>query len=262
MQPVSTLKVRERIVLRVSALGSAVDNPVLKCEKCRRQKKNLPMSKEDQVLSRVNVASPCAMSFEDMDGDEKVRFCQQCRKNVHNLSNMSKKEAAEVIAKSNGKVCAFFSRDAKGKIVTDNCPEFLKATRNKVRDQLANIASGLVICGLLPSMFLVSRMISGGGGISVSPATQETTKNFAPIFFSTWAGFKVLTLSLSKLQLGKALERFLFAAVPFSVGLIMYCSLFPSGANFMDAVLVGLLLSVSTYGFSSLLGWLKRSTEL
>ena len=58
------------------------------------------MGKDDELLSRFSVVSPCPISLPDMTGEDKLRFCQHCSKNVHNLSNMSKKEAAKVIRQS------------------------------------------------------------------------------------------------------------------------------------------------------------------
>ncbi len=219
------------------------------------------MSKDDELLLRFSVASPCPMSFADMTGDDKVRFCQRCSKNVHNLSNMSKAEAAEVIRKSDGKICAFISRDAKGKILTENCPEFLRAARNKLRDRTANIASGLAVAGVLPAAFMFSKLISGGGGGTLSPSTEEITKTITPSILSAWASFKLLTLAISKFRLGKGLERFIFGAIPFAAGIIIYCFAARSHTNFPQAVMAGLLLAGSTYGFACLLTWLKRSTD-
>ena len=49
-------------------------------------KKRLPM------LDQVRVASPCSASWDEMLGDERVRFCTSCEKNVFNLSAMSREE--------------------------------------------------------------------------------------------------------------------------------------------------------------------------
>src|SRR5262245_30602687 len=39
-------------------------------------------------LARLRIASPCSADWDEMTGDDRVRFCGRCRKNVYNLSEM------------------------------------------------------------------------------------------------------------------------------------------------------------------------------
>jgi len=45
-------------------------------------------------------------------GDDKSRFCGQCRTHVYNFSAMSADEAAELIRREGGKLCGRFYRAA------------------------------------------------------------------------------------------------------------------------------------------------------
>src|SRR5262249_10788550 len=48
-----------------------------------------PGSMRDQsILDNVRIASPCHARWEDMVGNDRARFCGQCRKNVYNFSAM------------------------------------------------------------------------------------------------------------------------------------------------------------------------------
>ena len=49
------------------------------------------MSTEDDPRRalRLDVASPCSANWEKMTGDDRMRFCALCKKNVYNLSAMS-----------------------------------------------------------------------------------------------------------------------------------------------------------------------------
>src|SRR4051812_47184360 len=38
------------------------------------------------LLDRITIASPCTASWDDMAGDDRVRFCASCQKDVYNLS--------------------------------------------------------------------------------------------------------------------------------------------------------------------------------
>jgi hypothetical protein len=42
-----------------------------------------------RVLASVIIAEPCGMDWDNMTGDERIRFCNQCSLKVHNLSAMS-----------------------------------------------------------------------------------------------------------------------------------------------------------------------------
>ena len=42
------------------------------------------------LLEDVRVASPCNASWDAMKGDDRVRFCGECQKNVYNLSAMTR----------------------------------------------------------------------------------------------------------------------------------------------------------------------------
>jgi hypothetical protein len=84
------------------------------------------------AVQQVVVKSPCSVSWETMEGDEKVRFCGQCKFHVHNLSAMSEQEAAAIVTRPEGRSCVYFRKAADGTIVTDNCPVVLRATRKRL----------------------------------------------------------------------------------------------------------------------------------
>ncbi len=90
-------------------------------------KKRLPM------LDQVRVASPCSASWDEMLGDERVRFCTSCEKNVFNLSAMSREEAEQLIQERiGGEVCVRFYQRADGTIMTQDCPVGVSKKRRKM----------------------------------------------------------------------------------------------------------------------------------
>ncbi|MBV9240451.1 MAG: ankyrin repeat domain-containing protein [Acidobacteria bacterium] len=62
------------------------------------------MSKKSYVDS-VKVGAPCSERWEEMAGNDRVRFCSHCAKSVNNLSTMTRKEAAKFARASDGKIC-------------------------------------------------------------------------------------------------------------------------------------------------------------
>jgi len=75
------------------------------------------------TLENVRVASPCQTSWEKMQGDDRVRHCQECKLNVYNLSEMTRKDAERLIAKSEGRLCVRFYRRADGTSLPGTAPE-------------------------------------------------------------------------------------------------------------------------------------------
>ncbi|MBX9724250.1 MAG: hypothetical protein K2X81_22770 [Candidatus Obscuribacterales bacterium] len=92
-------------------------------------------------LDNVIVAAPCPITWESMVGDDRVRHCSGCDRNVYNLSDMSTAEAEKFITENGDTQCARLFRRADGKIMTDNCPRGLRAIRNKCKTAVKVAAS-------------------------------------------------------------------------------------------------------------------------
>jgi hypothetical protein len=112
------------------------------------------MSSGINQLSEIRIASPCTASWEEMQGDDRVRFCQHCRLNVYNLSAMPRPEAEALIKEKEGRLCVRFYRRRDGTVLTNNCPVGFRAARRAVLLQLGAI--GLAFTALLGSLPLFS----------------------------------------------------------------------------------------------------------
>jgi hypothetical protein len=75
-----------------------------------------------------------------MQGDDRVRHCSMCRKNVYNLSNMTLNEAREIVARPGGSCVTFFQRE-DGTVLTEDCPVGLALVRRKVKKLVVRSAS-------------------------------------------------------------------------------------------------------------------------
>lgn len=93
------------------------------------------------TVNQIQVASPCTVSWDAMKGDEQVRFCGQCEKNVYNLSTMSLTEISNLLERKEGRTCVRFYRRADGTVLTDDCPVGLRAVRRKMA-LIATAAAG------------------------------------------------------------------------------------------------------------------------
>ena len=91
-------------------------------------------------LGRVRVAAPCDAEWKWMYGNDRVRFCGQCRQNVFNLSAMTTEEAEDLIRRAEGTLCVRYYRRSDGSILTQNCPVGLRA----IRDRLTSTRTHLI----------------------------------------------------------------------------------------------------------------------
>lgn len=90
------------------------------------------MQKFDSPLDNVRVSAPCPADWNEMNGDERIRFCNQCQLNVYNLSEMTRQEAERLLREREGRLCVRFYRRADGTIITENCPKGLAALKRRV----------------------------------------------------------------------------------------------------------------------------------
>ncbi|HMT07118.1 MAG TPA: hypothetical protein PKA82_03870, partial [Pyrinomonadaceae bacterium] len=80
------------------------------------------MVKFDSPLNNINIASPCSSDWNEMYGDDRKRFCGECKLNVYNLSGMTKDEAEALITNAEGRLCVRLYRREDGSVITQDCP--------------------------------------------------------------------------------------------------------------------------------------------
>ena len=92
------------------------------------------MRTEIPLLQNVRIASPCRASWEEMTpiDQDRVRFCDGCRKRVYNLSALCQAEAEGLLRAHEGHLCVRYYRRHDGTILTADCPVGLRAARQLV----------------------------------------------------------------------------------------------------------------------------------
>jgi hypothetical protein len=81
-----------------------------------------------------------------MFGNDRKRFCGDCKLNVYNLSDMTRDEAERLILNSEGRLCVRFFRRADGTILTKNCPvgwAAVKQRASRVATAVFSVIAGL-----------------------------------------------------------------------------------------------------------------------
>jgi hypothetical protein len=87
--------------------------------------------KHADPLDALQVVAPCPMLWSDMQGDDRVRFCDRCRKSVYNLAAMSRSEALTVIGGVEGQACVQLTRRPDGTVTTGDCWTLLRQARRR-----------------------------------------------------------------------------------------------------------------------------------
>lgn len=94
---------------------------------------------------QLRIATPCKADWSKMTGDQRVRFCAECRLNVYNLSNLTEAEGRALIDKTEGRICARFFARPDGTVITRDCPVGVRRKRRAFGFSLAALASLLVL---------------------------------------------------------------------------------------------------------------------
>ena len=116
------------------------------------------MSKKSFVDS-VRVSVPCTEEWAEMKGNDQVRFCSHCAKDVQNLSAITRKQAMKMVLASDGKICIRYVKNP----LTDEpifAGQMVKITRRSPA-----IAAGIVSASLAFSTIGYSQS---------APTSQET----------------------------------------------------------------------------------------
>ena len=94
----------------------------------------MTMIAKNDLLKRVRIATPCPAAWEQMDGDERVRFCGSCRQNVYNLSEMTRDEALALVRRveRGERHCFRFYQRKDGTMLTRDCPFGVRRLRRRL----------------------------------------------------------------------------------------------------------------------------------
>jgi len=112
------------------------------------------MSANKSPLDNLKIASPCSASWNEMYGNERKRFCGDCKLNVYNLSGMTRDDAEQLLASSEGRLCVRYYRRSDGTILTKDCPVGWAKMRQRL-SVYATAAFSLVLT-FLTGVFFVS----------------------------------------------------------------------------------------------------------
>ena len=73
------------------------------------------------ALDAVAIPITCPVPWDEMHGDDRTRFCDQCKQNVHDVSELTRAEAVELVTGGEETPCLRLYRRQDGRVMTTDC---------------------------------------------------------------------------------------------------------------------------------------------
>jgi hypothetical protein len=135
------------------------------------------MAKFDNPLNNLKVASPCSQDWNAMIGDDRKRYCGECKLNVFNLSGMSRTEAENLIMNAEGRLCVRFYKRADGSVITEDCPVGWAKVKARTKVYITALASLIFTffgaLGLVSALNKVRERRTTMGDVAVTDPTPK-----------------------------------------------------------------------------------------
>jgi hypothetical protein len=130
------------LAARHDALAQEVEQKTRELEESRRLLEQAQAHWRLPVLDNLRVASPCTADWSQMTGDERTRHCGDCKKDVYNLSGMTRDEAEALLVERAGNLCVRYYQRHDGTILLADCT--VGARRRRRRRWIAAGAATLL----------------------------------------------------------------------------------------------------------------------
>jgi len=138
----------EALEARKAALEFEVETKTRERDQAARLLHDAKLRSLLPVLDNIRIASPCTADWNTMTGDDRVRHCGSCKKDVFNLSSMRRDEAEALIREKNGDLCARYYQRGDGTIILADCTIGKKQRRKRrviAVGAAAMLASGVAL---------------------------------------------------------------------------------------------------------------------
>ncbi|VAX40307.1 hypothetical protein MNBD_PLANCTO02-1256 [hydrothermal vent metagenome] len=122
-------------------------------------------------LNDLKIANPCPANWNEMTGDEHVRHCKLCEKNVYNLSSIPEQDAIDLVNKHEGNLCGRLYLRKDGTVIVNDCPVGFSQVAADGIKLVASVCKVLlmIVCGLA---FLF------GGWVFFANASETVASNW------------------------------------------------------------------------------------
>jgi hypothetical protein len=133
-----------------------------------------------RILRQIAIKQPCTANWDEMRGNDQIRFCGHCDLSVTDLAQMTRVKAERLVRKSQGRLCLRIQRDPLGNIVTRDTVDRLYAISRRT----SRIAAGAFTAVMSLSTAAYAQSTSTNGSPGQEPVAQKAVKQSAPGRFS------------------------------------------------------------------------------
>ncbi|MDQ3031277.1 MAG: hypothetical protein M3Y87_02595 [Myxococcota bacterium] len=163
---------REALVARRRALAREHEETARAVERRERIARQLVVIDDElrtsvePLLASIAIGTPCRTRWDDMIGNDVVRRCGQCDRDVHDLSRMTRDEVHRLLALADETPCVRLRRRSDGRVVTADCPP---PDRKTIPRAIACAAAGAVL-GMTASGVVTMAMAPPGASVEPRPS--------------------------------------------------------------------------------------------
>ncbi|MEP6756270.1 MAG: hypothetical protein ABJA67_12270 [Chthonomonadales bacterium] len=100
-------------------------------------------------LDAIQIAKPCPVSWDSMQGDDRIRNCSGCNCKVYNIVNFTREEAEELLL-ANKPPCLRIYQRPDGKVMTKDCIEGVRIEHWRLRRMI--MRSVVLLLTLIPAI--------------------------------------------------------------------------------------------------------------
>ena len=126
-------------------------------------------------LNTLTIPSPCTADWDSMIGNDRVRFCEHCNLEVHNLSMMTRNQAQRIVSRSNGRLCVRYRHDSSGRPITLPMGQKL----HRIGRHVSRIAAGAFTATLSVTSAVAQNSASSQSGSWNPPHTTQPNARWA-----------------------------------------------------------------------------------
>lgn len=137
-----------------------------------------------ELMKSAEIAAPCSANWDQMTGDDKMRFCSECKLHVVSAAAMTDEEVLAALQRAvqGEEVCMKIYRRADGTFLTKDCPVGVQRLRERAAHalhrarQAARYAAGW-LSGLLAMMLSCAAVAAPGGQSKSGPDSGTGSSN-------------------------------------------------------------------------------------
>lgn len=130
------------------------------------------MTIKNSLLCQLSIPTPCSADWSDLVGDGRRRYCEQCDKNVYDLSKMTATEVAALLATLQGRVCATITWQTDGSVLTEDPLPILPVARRRA-SPFASVA--------VTTLITITASPAGGPPAQAASIVQSNAAGATPI---------------------------------------------------------------------------------